>query len=251
MKEAANSKWKLGIFVVVGILVLLFFLFFIGKNKNLFSSTITLNGMFGDVSGLTEGNNVRLAGIKVGTVTAVEIISDSLVQVSLIVEKDAQKFIKADAQLSIGSDGLMGDKVINIVKGTPDTVLVKDGATLATIKPMDTGKLLASLSRTAFNAEKISSNIADLSVKMNSQKGILGRVLNDEKFADNIEGVITNLKSATGGLSENMEAAKHSFLLRGYYKKKAKNEDDSTSGKKDRKIRNIFKKHKEKSDTIK
>ncbi len=252
MKESTTSKWKLGAFVAAGILVLLFFLFFIGKNKNLFSSTITLNGMFGDVSGLTEGNNVRLAGIKVGTVTSVEIISDSLVKVSLIVEKEAQKFIKSDAQLSIGSDGLMGDKVINIVKGTPDTTIVKDGALLSTIKPLDTGKLLASLSRTAYNAERITSNIADISVKMNSKKGIIGRILNDERFADNIEGVVNNLKSASGGLSENMEAAKHSFLLRGYYKKKAKGEKtDSAGEKKERKILNIFKKHKEKNDSIK
>lgn len=252
MKESTTSKLKLGAFVAAGILVLLFFLFFIGKNKNLFSSTITLNGMFGDVSGLTEGNNVRLAGIKVGTVTSVEIISDSLVKVSLIVEKEAQKFIKSDAQLSIGSDGLMGDKVINIVKGSPDTTIVKDGSMLTTIKPMDTGKLLASLSRTAYNAEKITSNIAEISVKMNSKKGIIGRILNDDRFADNIEGVVNNLKSASGGLSENMEAAKHSFLLRGYYKKKAKKDgnQDSTSEKKDRKILNIFKKHKEKTDTV-
>ena len=100
--------------------------------------------------------------------------------------------------------------------------------------------------------EKITSNIAEISVKMNSKKGIIGRILNDDRFADNIEGVVNNLKSASGGLSENMEAAKHSFLLRGYYKKKAKKDgnQDSTSEKKDRKILNIFKKHKEKTDTV-
>jgi len=175
------------------------------------------------------------------------------VRVSLIVEKDAQKFIRSDAQLSIGSDGLMGDKVINIVKGSPDTTEVKDGAILATIKPMDTGKLLASLSRTAYNAERITSNLADVSVKMNSQKGIIGRVLNDEKFADNVEGVINNLKSASGGLSDNMEAAKHSFLLRGYYKKKARKDGDgdSTQEKKERKGLHLFKRNKDKSDTLK
>lgn len=228
MKNTDTSRWKLGLMVAFSICILVFFIFFIGKNKNVFSSTITLNSLFEDVNGLAVGNNVRLAGIKVGTVTDVEIMSDSLVRVTVIVEKSSQKFIKADAKMSIGSDGLMGDKVISIVKGSPDTTQVKDGAVLASVKPLDTGKLLASVTHTAHNAEIITTQIAAISTQMNGKKGIVGRMLNDSAFANHIVQLVRNLEHASGGLSENMEAAKHSFLFRKYYKKKAEKENEET-----------------------
>src|SRR5689334_6343684 len=109
MENSTKSNWKLGAFVTVGLLILMFFIFYIGKNKNLFSSTITLTSLFGDVSGLAVGNNVRLAGIKIGTVTEIEIVNDSLAKVYTVIEKDAQKYIRVDSKMAIGSEGLMGD----------------------------------------------------------------------------------------------------------------------------------------------
>lgn len=222
MENTKKSNWKLGAFTAVGIAILVLFIFYIGKNKNIFSSTITLVSLFDDVSGLAEGNNVRLAGIKVGTVTGVEIVNDSLVKVFTVVEKDAQKFIRADSKMSIGSDGLMGDKVINIIKGSPDTTLVKDGALLASVKPFDSAKLLASLQKTASNAEVISTEFAKMSHQLNSSKGAIGRLLNDSAFAVHMERTVRHLEHASSGLSENMEAAKHSIFLKGYFKKKEK-----------------------------
>lgn len=236
MSNEGNLKWKLGGFVAAAIAILVFFIFFIGKNKNIFSSTITLVSSFEDVSGLAVGNNVRLAGIKVGTVTDVVIVNDSVVNVYVIVEKYAQKFIKADSKMAISSDGLMGDKVITILKGSPDTTLIKDGDMLASVKPFDSGKLLASLQRTAGNAEIISKNLANISVKVNSNKGIVGRLLNDSVFANHIERTFVHLEHASDGLSQNMEAAKHSFLLRKYFKKKDKEkekEEESKEGNED------------------
>lgn len=222
MENSTKSNWKLGAFIAVGIAILMLFIFYIGKNKNIFSSTITLVSLFEDVSGLAEGNNVRLSGIKVGTVTGIEIVNDSLVKVYTVVEKDAQKFIRADSKLSIGSDGLMGDKVINIIKGSPDTSIVKDGAVLASVKPFDSAKLLASLQRTALNAEVISTEFAKMSRQLNSSKGAIGRLLNDSAFSVHMERTVRHLEHASYGLSENMEAAKHSFFLKGYFKKKEK-----------------------------
>lgn len=222
MNNTNKSNWKLGAFVAIGLGILILFIFYIGKNKNIFSSTITLVSLFDDVSGLAEGNNVRLAGIKVGTVTDVEIVNDSLVKVYTVIEKDAQKFIRADSKMSIGSDGLMGDKVINILKGTADTSIVQDGALLASIKPFDAEKLLVSLQKTASNAEVITHEFAKISRQMNSSKGAIGRLLNDSAFADHMTRTVTHLEHASSGLSQNMEAAKHSFLLKGYFKKKEK-----------------------------
>ncbi len=235
MENTLKTNWKLGAFVAVGLAILIFFVFYIGKNKNIFSSTITVTGLFDDVSGLAPGNNVRLAGIKIGTVTDIEFVNDSLVRVYTIVEKKSQKYIKTDSKMSIGSDGLMGDKIINILKGSPDSTTVKDGAILGTVRPFDTGKLLASLQHTAANAEVISGEFAKISKQINSSKGTIGRLLNDSAFADHMTKTVRHLEHASSGLSQNMEAAKHSFLLKGYFKKKQREKDKKSDDKDEQK----------------
>lgn len=83
--EKSSTNWKLGLFVALGLAIFVFFIFFIGKNKNVFSSTISLNSCFDNVNGLAVGNNVRFAGIKVGTVTDIQIINDTTVKVDILV----------------------------------------------------------------------------------------------------------------------------------------------------------------------
>ncbi|HCW09116.1 MAG TPA: MCE family protein, partial [Cytophagales bacterium] len=94
MKSRAIDNFKLGIFVTSGILFLIFSLYMIGRNKNLFSSTFNISANFNNVNGLAPGNNVRFAGIDVGTVGRIEIMSDTLVRVTMVLEKDVKKFIK-------------------------------------------------------------------------------------------------------------------------------------------------------------
>lgn len=124
--------------------------------------------------------------------------------------------------MSIGSDGLMGDKVINIIQGSASQPAVVSGDRLISSKPFDTDKLMASLQRTIYNAEIVSLEISHITRKMNSKNGIIGRLIDDSTFSAKIAKTVKNLEIASGGLSQNMEAAKSSFLLKGYFKKKEK-----------------------------
>lgn len=117
MKTTASQKIKIGLFTFVGILVLVLFIFFLGNKKSLFSSTFNIYGTFRNVNGLTVGNNVRFAGINVGVVDNITIETDSSVRVDLTLNNSVKKFIKKDSKMSIGSDGLMGDKLIVIAPG--------------------------------------------------------------------------------------------------------------------------------------
>jgi len=114
MKATASQKIKIGIFTFLGLVVLILGIFFIGNQKNLFSSTFGVYGTFKNVSGLQVGNNVRFAGINVGVVEDISIVNDSTVRVDLTLNDYLKKFIKTDSKLSIGSDGLMGDKLVVI-----------------------------------------------------------------------------------------------------------------------------------------
>src|SRR6201994_3109783 len=112
MKTTSGQKIKIGVFAMAGLVVLVLAIFLIGNKKSLFSATFTVYGMFKNVNGLQVGNNVRFAGINVGVVQDINIETDSTVRVDLTLNSQVRKFIKKDCKIRIGSDGLMGDKLV-------------------------------------------------------------------------------------------------------------------------------------------
>jgi phospholipid/cholesterol/gamma-HCH transport system substrate-binding protein len=222
MPKEKNYKWKLGLFSLSALAIAVAGIYYIGKQKNKFGAVLHLSTRFNSVSGLKIGSNVRVGGIDVGTVDGISLVTDTTVQVDMIIQKGIQKFIRKDARASIGSDGLMGDKVIVINAGTPTSLLVADGDSLGSRQPIETDAIMGSLKISADNAAIITSNLADISNRITQGRGALGKLLHDTTLSTNISATVKNLRSGSEGLNENMEAAKHSFLLRGFFKKKEK-----------------------------
>jgi phospholipid/cholesterol/gamma-HCH transport system substrate-binding protein len=197
MKKNSNYIWKLGMFVIIGIVLLIISIYFIGKNQNLFGSTFHLNTKFKNVSGLNIGNNVRFSGINIGTVKEIEFVSDSSVIVKLVIKEDVHQYIKTDAIASIGSDGLMGDKVLTISPGTASNDIVKDNATIQSRKAIEMEDLMKGLSKSVDNAQIITQQLSQFSVKINQGKGALNKVLTDEEFSKGIDVMLNNLKTSS------------------------------------------------------
>jgi len=219
MNTSDKFKFRLGLFVTAGLLLFAIAIFFIGKQKNLFNPTIRLTAVFGNVGGLQVGNNIRFSGINVGTVDGISILTDTSVMVEMIIDKNPQRFIKKDAYATIGSEGLMGDKVITLTQGTVSAGPVADGDLLRSSDPIETDAIISSLQVSGENAEIVTGQLAEILYKINNGSGTLGRLISDTTIADDLEKTIENLKSGSKGLSQNMEAAKNNVLLRGYYKK--------------------------------
>lgn len=224
MNKESGITWKLGMFVILGLAIFVAGIYIIGKQKNLFGSTFQLRSQFKSVSGLKAGNNVRFSGINVGTVDEVVLITDSSVMVHMVIKKDVQKFIKTDARTSISSDGLMGDKVLTIYPGTSTNIPVKDNSFIVSKKPIDMDDIMTSVKTSVDNIDIITGQLAEFTYKLNNGKGALSKLMNDEKFGKSLDATMTNLKTGTKGLSDNMEAAKSNFLLRGFFNKKKKEE---------------------------
>jgi len=222
MPKEKNYKWKLGFFAVAVLALAVAAIYYIGKQKNKFGSVMRISADFKSVSGLKIGSNVRLGGIDIGTVDDIALITDTTVQVDMVIQKGVEKFIKADAKASIGSEGLMGDKVVVLAPGTPGSPIVKNGDTLDALVPIETDAIMASLKTSADNAAIITTNLADISDRISHGKGALGKLLHDTTLSSNISSTMKNLKASSEGLNQNMEAAQHSFLLRGFFKKKEK-----------------------------
>jgi len=222
--EANKPKFKvrLGLFIIGGTALFLIALFIIGKQKNMFDPVFKLTTNFYNVSGLEVGSNIRFSGITVGTVDNIKIINDSTVQVDLLIKKSVQQFIKEDCQAAIGSEGIIGDRIMVISQGSTGAPMARDGQHIEAKEPVETDAIMASLQITAENAEIITDQLAEIMIKVNSGKGTLGRLIQDTTIARNIDQTIKNLKSSSKGLDENMNAAKENFLLKGYFNRKEK-----------------------------
>ena len=209
-------------FVAGGLALFVLAIFIIGKQKNLFNPVFKLTTTYYNVSGLQVGNNIRFSGVNVGTVDNIRIINDSTVRVDLLVRKEVKQFIKSDSEVAIGSEGLIGDRLLIITQGSADAHLAREGEELASIEPVETDAIIASLEITAGNAEIVSQQLAEIMININSGTGTLGRLIQDTTIARNLDQTILNLKKSSKGLDENMEAVKHNFLLKGFFNKKAK-----------------------------
>ena len=232
MKTTSGQKIKIGGFVVAGLAILIAGIFLIGNKKGMFNKTFNVYGMFKNVNGLQVGNNARFAGINVGVVHDIQIANDTTVKVILTLNEDVRKFVKKDAKLSISTDGLMGDKLILISPGgNNSTQGVVNGDQLTGVNPFDADKLISKFSKIADNASELVGGLSEIVDKVNNGHGSIGRLLNNDKMAKDLEGTvkqakttIANVHKTSGTLNEDLKAAQSNFLLRGFFKKKRKQE---------------------------
>lgn len=201
-------KVRLGLFIVGGLAFFVIAIFIIGKQQNLFNPVFKLTTTFHNVSGLQVGNNVRFTGINVGIVDKIKIINDSTVRVDMLIKKDVQQFIKSDCEVAIGSEGLIGDRLLLITYGSPDAPSAEDEQQLLSVEPIETDAIMASLHITARNAEIITQQLTEVMFKINSGHGTLGRLIQDSSIADNISQTILNLKKSSTGMDEMVDTVR-------------------------------------------
>jgi phospholipid/cholesterol/gamma-HCH transport system substrate-binding protein len=133
MGKSKNRSLSLGLLVSVGLLLFILAIYYLGSKQNLFSSTITVQSNFNNVKGLVEGNKVRYAGINVGTVSDIRIISDSTILVEMALNRKVTEFIRKDAKVEIGQEGLMGSKIVYIHTGSAGAGSVEDNDKLESV----------------------------------------------------------------------------------------------------------------------
>ena len=195
-------KIILGMFIIVGATLFIIAIFIIGSKENLFTDTFTLYSEFETVSGLKDGNSVRFAGIDVGIVEKIEIQGINKVIVTMTIESNVQRFIKKDAEVTIGSEGLVGNKIVTISSGTATASSVDNGDFLKSIKPVDIGDILNNLNESTKEAEKIAKEITDIATKVNEGQGTLGLLVNNTSLYYTIDSTMRSFASYTGTINQ-------------------------------------------------
>lgn len=196
MAKRSVNNVKLGAFVLAGLLFLVLLLYMIGRNRNLFSSNYILKARFVNVQGLVPGSNVRYSGIQTGTVKSIEIVNDTTIEISMLVDTKMENIIKKDAIVSIGSDGLVGNKVVNIIPGDANDELAKDGDILLSRNPIDTDSILKTLSKTNEDVAEVVSGLK-LTVERINNSAALWSILADESLPGDLRQSASNIRKAT------------------------------------------------------
>jgi len=194
-KKTVNTI-KLGLFVAAGLLFLILLLYMIGKNRNLFGPSFILKAHFENVQGLVPGNNVRYSGIEIGTVKKINILNDTVMEVVLVVDDKMKKIIRNNAIVTIGSDGLMGNKVINIASARTPAPLVTGNDVLVTRKPVATDELLQTLSKTSQDVAVIAAQLRATVLRLNNSTAIW-KILNDDALPLQLHQSAANVQLAT------------------------------------------------------
>lgn len=214
MDKETRRNINLGLFVSIGLILLIISVYFIGSKKNLFSSTIKVYAVFGNVNGLQTGNNIRFLGIDIGTVKKITVISDSTIGVLMAIEKKYQPFIKKNSSAGIATDGLMGNKIIVIHNEEITSGIIADNDTLVTVQPVDADEVLRALTASSFNVEEISGDLKKITKKINDSNS-LWNLLSDSGMAENLEQAIVNIRLTSdrsaivsGDLSEIVRGVK-------------------------------------------
>lgn len=190
---ASSKKVRVGIFVVVGTIILVIALYFIGTRQHIFTRNIQLYAVFDNVGGIELGNNVRYSGINVGTVTNIEMIGVGQIVLKMSIEEKSSYFIKKNAVASIGSDGLVGSMVVNIVPGKdPHEVNIASGDTIRTANKASVDEMLSTLGATSEDLARISNQIL-------MGKGTLGVLISDTIMAQNIQQTMAQLRKTSEG----------------------------------------------------
>jgi phospholipid/cholesterol/gamma-HCH transport system substrate-binding protein len=209
-KKEIAQQVRLGIFVLVGLGLFLATVFLIGSENNIFNKTVTVSAVFRNVEGLKRGDNVWLSGVKVGTVKDVEISSQGRVKVLLSLKGEQTEFIKKDASATIGSDGLVGNKIVILQPGTSPEKIDDDG-TIKADSPGDTQELMSIAKDVGQNTKALTQDLSIIAHRIAQGKGVIGEILNDGELAQELRTAVYSLQ-ATGSNTAKASSELHQLL---------------------------------------
>jgi phospholipid/cholesterol/gamma-HCH transport system substrate-binding protein len=241
---------RLGAFIVGTLTILVAGVFIIGGKQYLFSSTYQLKAQFDNVAGLDAGGDVRVGGVHSGTVHDIVLPHKPGEKVMVIMDlgKSTHEIIKQDSVVTIETEGLLGNQFLAISFGSAKSGEVRDGDTIASQPPLEmadlldkTSDILDSSQIAILNVTRATASLESISAKIDGGQGTAGALVNDKQLYSNLEqttgamrDTMVQAEAGVTDFQENMEAMKHNFFLRGYFKSRgyedsaelAKNEID-------------------------
>lgn len=190
-----------GIFIFLGLAIFIITVLTLGSQKKSFGDSVRLKSFFDNVNGLQKGNNIWFSGVKVGTIKQITIIGNGKVEVDMNVEEKSAGFIRKDAMAKLSTDGLIGNKIIEIYGGTPQSPQISQGDTLSGEKLLSTDAMMKTLSKNNDNILAITNDLKSITGGIAQGKGSIGKLLTTDDLSDNLNNTVLTVQRA----SQNLE----------------------------------------------
>jgi phospholipid/cholesterol/gamma-HCH transport system substrate-binding protein len=217
-----SQNFRLGLFIVITLAILATGVFLIGSRESMFRPSYQVRADFDNVAGLNEGADVRVGGLRKGSVKNILLpkLPNGKVVVLMDLEKETQSIVKLDSLAEIKSEGMLGDKYVEISFGSMEAAKLRGGETIGSQPPVDISDLFAKANKildttegALENVQNATSNINEISTKINQGQGTVGALINDKTIYNQAAAAVT-------GMHEDVDALKHNFLLKGFFNKR-------------------------------
>lgn len=201
--NASNKRAvTVGIFIFIGIVIMLIAVLTLGGQKKTFVRSVQVSALFKDINGLQAGNNIWYSGVKIGTVKRIEFTGSESVKVLLNVQEDYTQYIHKDCKAKIGSDGLIGNRIVVLFGGTPAAPTLESGDVIGVDNGISTDDIMNTLQVNNKNLVDITGNLKVISGKLAAGEGSIGKLLNDESLYNALEAVSQALRQASANTQQ-------------------------------------------------
>jgi len=201
--ETKNKRGVIvGIFIFLALAIFIAGVLTLGGQQSLLKSSTAVRAVFDDVGGLQAGNNVWFAGVKVGTIRKIAFDSNGKVVVFMNIEDNNKPFIKKDVKAKVGSDGLIGNKIIVLTGGTPSAGIIEENDVVGIEKALDMDEMLATLQENNKNLLSITGDIKTVSGRLAAGEGSIGKLLKDETLANQLESAMASIRRSASNAED-------------------------------------------------
>ncbi len=194
------SDLKVGITIILGLVILGFFLFMVGTEESVFSDTYGLKTFFPSVNGLSDGSIVTLGGLKIGRVKGMTFTrrnGQNGVVITLIINSKEKDQITRSSHASIRTIGMLGDKYVDISMGIPGEQPYADGDFIPAQQNFELADAAEELRDVVKDLATVASDVKGITGDIQSGKGIVGTLLKDPKTAAELVHAVRSLRAIT------------------------------------------------------
>ena len=203
--DKSGRNIRLGFFVILISVIFTYMIYRVSGGSGFINNNITVYANFHNVEGLLTGNNVRYSGIKVGTVSEIIVKSDSVLTVVMSLDRDVMKYVKTNSEADIGTNGLVGNMLVNITPVKGEAPLIKAGDYIKAKKTVEISEMIGTLANTNDKIELITQALLEITQKMNQGEGTIAQLINDRELAENFMKTSSNLAESSRQIKSSIQ----------------------------------------------
>lgn len=194
--KSKSLELKVGIFVFIGLVILTWFVLWIGDFK-LMKVGYNIKVIFGFANGIKVGAPLRLAGVDLGEVKEIKLTHDEAsgntkVVITAWIDTDAK--IPKDSRAWVNTLGLLGEKYLEVIPGKDYQNLLSPGDMLIGEDPTSVQEVTDLAKEVSLQAKEAISNLNAVLKDMHEGRGTVGRLFTDDKLYTDIEEMFADLK---------------------------------------------------------